>query len=503
MCKSKKGITLIALVITIIVLLILAAISINMLTGENSILSKAGEARERTERGQVEENIKIAYTAGTIDNTTAGRAIEDTMDEELEKTYGEGNVDVYNGGEEFVVDIEGRGEYILKASGEVRKGTSNEPVTNPHAPEEWVMAWIAKDGQWQSGTITSRNEEDLAGADIVAKLYTGTRQITPKDFYENELESGNEYYLYIEANGNKEMPDLVDNNKQIMAWQKGMIEYYEQGDTEEEIITPYITEVYVCDGVTSVGDCFLFGAISLNSVQISNTVESIGEDAFYSTSILSVTIPGNVKNIDFGAFYGCKFLKNLVIKKGVETIGWSAFCYCESLTNVSIPESVERIMNNAFGRSGLKNVTVKAKNIGYQAFMDCKDLTSIKISGNVQVIESGAFCGLSSLENLDIENGVKEIDFRAFGNCSKLKSVTIPSSVTKIFGRLFDGCESLEIIKILSADLEKVEQMVFGEINEDCVIYVLNEDVKQKLVKAGKVDTSMIRVVTLDEMNKI
>ncbi len=46
--QTNKGITLIALVITIIVLLILAAVSISTLTGENGILAKANEAKEST-----------------------------------------------------------------------------------------------------------------------------------------------------------------------------------------------------------------------------------------------------------------------------------------------------------------------------------------------------------------------------------------------------------------------------------------------------------------------
>ena len=45
--KANKGITLIALVITIIVLLILAAISIATLTGENGLLTKASTAKEK------------------------------------------------------------------------------------------------------------------------------------------------------------------------------------------------------------------------------------------------------------------------------------------------------------------------------------------------------------------------------------------------------------------------------------------------------------------------
>lgn len=58
--KNQKGITLIALVITIIVLLILAGVSIAMLTGENGILTKATGANETSTAGEVDEAIKLA-----------------------------------------------------------------------------------------------------------------------------------------------------------------------------------------------------------------------------------------------------------------------------------------------------------------------------------------------------------------------------------------------------------------------------------------------------------
>ena len=57
--ESEKGITLIALVITIIVLLILAAVSIAMLTGENGILSKASTAKEKHLIAQYEEELNL------------------------------------------------------------------------------------------------------------------------------------------------------------------------------------------------------------------------------------------------------------------------------------------------------------------------------------------------------------------------------------------------------------------------------------------------------------
>ena len=60
--KKDKGITLIALVITIIVLLILAGVAISMLSGENGILKKAAEAKTKTEETQDIENKILAST---------------------------------------------------------------------------------------------------------------------------------------------------------------------------------------------------------------------------------------------------------------------------------------------------------------------------------------------------------------------------------------------------------------------------------------------------------
>ena len=66
--KEKSGITLIALVVTIIVLLILAAITIQMLTGQNGILTRAGDAKEKTSIAQEKEIIAMSVNASGIKN---------------------------------------------------------------------------------------------------------------------------------------------------------------------------------------------------------------------------------------------------------------------------------------------------------------------------------------------------------------------------------------------------------------------------------------------------
>ena len=64
--KSANGITLIALVITIIVLLILAGVSIAMLTGQNGILTQAQNSKQATELKSAEEKSKISNNGSKV-----------------------------------------------------------------------------------------------------------------------------------------------------------------------------------------------------------------------------------------------------------------------------------------------------------------------------------------------------------------------------------------------------------------------------------------------------
>ena len=60
--KNKRGITLVALVITIIVLLILAGVSISMISGNDGIIQRAADAKDKTKVGDDIEKIQLAYS---------------------------------------------------------------------------------------------------------------------------------------------------------------------------------------------------------------------------------------------------------------------------------------------------------------------------------------------------------------------------------------------------------------------------------------------------------
>ena len=72
---NNKGITLIALVITIIVLLILAGVSIAMLTGQNGILTQASTSKEKTNAAEVAERVNVELNV-QLTHAMAGGAFD-------------------------------------------------------------------------------------------------------------------------------------------------------------------------------------------------------------------------------------------------------------------------------------------------------------------------------------------------------------------------------------------------------------------------------------------
>ena len=76
---TQKGITLIALVITIIILLILAAVTIAALSGENGILSNAARAKQETERAEILEQIRLDIYGEMADNGGADPTEDDIV----------------------------------------------------------------------------------------------------------------------------------------------------------------------------------------------------------------------------------------------------------------------------------------------------------------------------------------------------------------------------------------------------------------------------------------
>lgn len=90
--NNNKGVSLVALVITIIVLLMLVTVTLTFGLGDNGIITKAQEARDKTNRSQAEEIIKtkIASLQAIKEGKASIEDIEEISDDDIEVQYHEG-----------------------------------------------------------------------------------------------------------------------------------------------------------------------------------------------------------------------------------------------------------------------------------------------------------------------------------------------------------------------------------------------------------------------------
>lgn len=101
MQKNSKGITLIALVITIIALLILAGVTIATLTGDNGILTQAGNAKEQTEKADIIERAKIEIVGVQSENN--GELPKEDLDRILKSYDKDGTIRIDDEGNRYIV----------------------------------------------------------------------------------------------------------------------------------------------------------------------------------------------------------------------------------------------------------------------------------------------------------------------------------------------------------------------------------------------------------------
>ena len=116
-CERNKGITLIALVVTIVVLLILAGVSISMLTGQNGILNKAAEAKTKSQVANEKEAIGMAVLEALT--TGNGTLTAERLNATMKSYLGKETNFTGNGPWQYIGTD---GAYAITSKGNVTKG---------------------------------------------------------------------------------------------------------------------------------------------------------------------------------------------------------------------------------------------------------------------------------------------------------------------------------------------------------------------------------------------
>ena len=384
MLKNKKGITLIALVVTIVVLLILAGVSINLVLDNNGIIAKSKDAKNNAIESDEKEKVEMAYVSATLkklgDTVTA-----EELQEELDSSVGTGKTDVTTNGDDTLNVLFSDTEHNFNVDeGKVEKA---KPITNNYGAD-WEVAWTYTNGVWSNQI----NRGEKAEGDVVAKFYKTGNRVKPDGFTWRDtgdvftFEEGDEYRLVVEGNG--PIGDLGTaegtNITSAFAWflQSAM---YMKGATDT-CIMPYVKELIICDGITSIGNYAFCGASGLEKLSIANTVTNIGDFAFlYDINLENVKLPNKIESIGRNAFGETK-IQNITIPNSVKKLSGFIFVNCGNLARIKfLPTDMTGIDINKSIFYDIKNCTIYVKNEIVKNYMEQN--LNIPSTVNIEILE--------------------------------------------------------------------------------------------------------------------
>lgn len=247
----------------------------------------------------------------------------------------------------------------------------------------------------------------------------------------------------------------------------------------------------------NIKDGVLLGYYGLGgNIVLPNTVTKINDEALKGNdNIVSITIPGSVKDIGNNAFEGCTKLERVIFTNPEKTsknliIRVSAFQNCKKLTECEIPARAYQVVGNIFkGCTSLTEVKVNAANPYYftqdgvlfgpalveykPQYDDAYALQSYpagrqgaytipsEVNGKeIDQIWTSGFEGAASLTDITIPASIGRLGTAAFENTG-LTHVTIPDTVRQVDPAVFQNCTELVSVK-LPAGLAEIDQYMFA-----------------------------------------
>ena len=204
MTKKERGITIIALIVTIVVLLILAGVSISLIINRNGIISKAEVAKQETDIADEKEKINLSAVAAQTNNEDAVIRRND-FDKELKKFFNEDyTLEPDSDAEEYEVTCKKSGRKYTIKSGITKKNSdyelNNNNTTFSSSPSGWTNGDVivnvkttiqeytlqtSKDGKnWNDS-----NEQAFSTNGIMyARLWNGSESVSELQYEVNNID---------------------------------------------------------------------------------------------------------------------------------------------------------------------------------------------------------------------------------------------------------------------------------------------------------------------------
>lgn len=210
----------------------------------------------------------------------------------------------------------------------------------------------------------------------------------------------------------------------------------------------HIPEAIEGDPVTAIGDG-AFALSSFTSITIPSSVKRLGAFSFqgcikYST----LFIPNSLESIGEGAFFENYGLQSLIFEDGGDiSLGGSVFVRCLGLVSVRLREGMTEISAGMFANCReLRAIRIPdtVERVGLQALFGCANLASVRLGLGITEIADKMFSNCIRLKSIHLPSTIISIGEEAFASCTSLTSVVIPGSVTTIKSRAFQFCTALD-----------------------------------------------------------
>ncbi|MBR2043860.1 MAG: leucine-rich repeat protein [Clostridia bacterium] len=206
-----------------------------------------------------------------------------------------------------------------------------------------------------------------------------------------------------------------------------------------------ITDLVIPEGVTKIGRIAFDGCTDIKSVDIPDTVEKIGENAFRNTAWLE----GQPNGLVYAGkvAYTCKGdePEAVVLKNDTTGIADRAFSGWYNIKNIDIPDSV--------------------KYIGKFAFSSQSKLEHIDIGDSVTEIDEYAFAWCDSLASVNMGSSLKQVGSHAFYGCGNIKKLVIPNTLESVGRGAFNGVNALEKVYYRGSLLNSYNIVIASENN--------------------------------------
>ena len=171
-----------------------------------------------------------------------------------------------------------------------------------------------------------------------------------------------------------------------------------------------------------------------------NRLAEVGDFAFDTTALTSVTLPDSVTSIGKGAFSNDTALTSLHLGSGIATIGESAFVAANNLASLTVDpaNTVYSVEDGALYGKGDAGRTLVL-------YLPTKTDTDVTVPKGTTAIADAAFANNTSLRRVVLPEGLTTIGYGAFDGDANLADIVIPDSVTVARGLVNNGLDTIEL----------------------------------------------------------